>query len=170
MFFKASVGRQQLTARQDKGLLKLNSINCLPSASSMGQQFRLPLANGSGGSALPDIGSSFAAIPELLSQQITDLGVNKLLSSLFGKNADGHIAQSQGKFGAMLKFGNIDEKHNDTNSVYLNIELYGRNAFIILPMLPLTKSKFRFISANDTELGTYLITLNSDWYKCYTKH
>ena len=89
--------------------------------------------------ALPDSGSSFAAIPEMLSQQITDLGVDKLISSLFGKNADGHIAQSQGKFGAMLKFGDVDDKHNDTDSVYLNIELYGRNAFIISPMLPLTK-------------------------------
>ena len=71
--------------------------------------------------ALPDTGSSFAAIPENLSQQINDLGVDKLISSLFGRNADGHIAQSQGKFGAMLKFGNVDDKHNDTDSVYLYI-------------------------------------------------
>jgi len=44
--------------------------------------------------ALPDSGASFPAIPEVLSQKITDLGLEKLLSSLFGKNADGHVSQS----------------------------------------------------------------------------
>ena len=120
--------------------------------------------------ALLDSGSSFPAIPENFGQNIIESGVERLLSSLYGKNADGHVSKSIGKIGCRFKTGNINEMLNDTNSVYLSLELYGRNAFIILPIIPLTTQKFRYISTEESILGTYFVTPNSDWYKCYIKY
>ena len=50
------------------------------------------------------------------------------------------------------------------------MEIYGRNAYLIVPIVPLSKFGYRLLSCEEELFGTYLITPSNDWYKCEVKN
>ena len=116
---------------------------------------------------LIDSGAGFFAMPNDCAQKLDSMGLKSLLSTLVGKNADGQTSKSAGKYNARFFYGITDETIiDDANSICLQLESYGRNAFIIIPVIRLAQQKFRLISCEEEILGTYFITPSNDWYKC----
>ena len=116
---------------------------------------------------LVDSGAGFFAMPEDHAEKLDKLGLEPLMSNLIGKNADGKTCKSSGKYDARFFYDIFGEDiANDANSICLNIESYGRNAFIIIPVIKLASERFRFIACEDEILGTYFVTPSNNWYKC----
>ena len=89
---------------------------------------------------LIDSGAGFFAMPESCAPQLDSMGLESLLSTLVGKNADGQTSKSAGKYNARFVYGITDETIiNDANSICLQLESYGRNAFVIIPVIKLTQ-------------------------------
>ena len=89
---------------------------------------------------LMDSGAGFATLDQHNGKRLTDLGIQSLLSNLVGKNADGTLTESDGKLTARLQTsplrggGSLD----DNNSICIPLEIYGRNAYLIVPIVPLS--------------------------------
>ena len=120
---------------------------------------------------LMDSGAGFATLDQQNGKKLADLGIQSLLSNLVGKNADGTLTESDGKFNARLQTAPIyDGSLDDSNSICIPLEIYGRNAYLIVPIVPLSQFGYRLLSCEEELLGTYFITPSNDWYKCEVKN
>ena len=119
-------------------------------------------------SALLDTGASIPAVPEDIADTLEKSGLELYESLIFGRNADGHVTEGKGKFESFLRWDVPDDLAHDTYFV-LTLQKYGRNAFIIIPILKLADFGFTLISAS-SDIGTYFVTPSNGWHRCYIQN